>query len=115
MGRDYRDAVVVVTGAGGGIGRALAVALASRGARLALVGRRPGPLEETAALTGARPLVLPCDVSDAEAVAGLRERVEAGLGEIEVLVNNAGRGAYGPFEEVPLADHRAVVETNLMG
>ena len=76
MGRDYRDAVVVVTGAGGGIGRALAVALASRGARLALVGRRPGPLEETAGLTGARPLVLPCDVSDAEAVAGLCERSE---------------------------------------
>ena len=116
MGRDYRDAVVVVTGAGGGIGRALSVALASKGARLALVGRRTGPLEETAGLmTGAPPLVLPCDVSDAEAVAGLHERVEAGLGEIEVLVNNAGRGAYGPFEEVPLADHRAVVETNLMG
>ena len=115
MGRDYRGAVAVVTGAGGGIGRALAVALASRGARLVLVGRRLFPLEETAGLTGARPLVLPCDVADAEAVAGLCERVEAELGEIEVLVNNAGRGAYGPFEEVPLADHRAVVETNLMG
>ena len=101
MTRDYRDAVVVVTGAGGGIGRALAVGLSSRGARLALVGRRPDPLRETAELAGA--------------VAGLCERVEAGLGEVEVLVNNAGRGAYGPFEEVPLADHRAVVDTNLMG
>ena len=115
MARDYRDAVAVVTGAGGGIGRALAVGLSSRGARLALVGRRPEPLRETARLTGGRALVLACDVSDAGAVAALCERVEAGLGEVEVLVNNAGRGAYGPFQEVPLADHRAVVDTNLMG
>ena len=105
----------MVTGAGGGIGRALAVGLSSRGARLALVGRRPDPLRETAELAGGPALVLPCDVSDAGAVAGLCDRVEAELGEVEVLVNNAGRGAYGPFQEVPLADHRAVVDTNLMG
>ena len=105
----------MVTGAGGGIGRALAVGLSSRGARLALVGRRPDPLQETAELTGGPALILPCDVSDAEAVAGICERVEAELGEVEVLVNNAGRGAYGPFQDVPLADHRAVVDTNLMG
>ncbi len=115
MGRDYGGAVVVVTGAGDGIGRALAVALSSRGARLVLVGRRPGPLRGTAELAGGQPLILPCDVSDAEAVAGLCGRVETDLGEIEVLVNNAGRGAYGRFEEVSLEDHRAVVDTNLMG
>lgn len=115
MARSYGDVVVVLTGAGSGIGRELAVRLARQGARLALVGRRHAKLEETALQAGTTALVMPCDVTDAAQVEALAHRVQAELGVPEVLVNNAGRGAHGRFEEVAVADHRAVIDTNLLG
>ena len=104
--------VALVTGAGSGIGRAVARALARDGWTLALMGRREAPLRET--LPDA--LVLPADVCDEAQVdaafATLRER----LGRLDLLFNNAGISAIGvPIDELFVAQWRAVVDTNLTG
>ena len=88
-----QDRVVVVTGASSGIGAAIAVALGGRGARLGLVARHGARLEEVAARVreaGGQALVLATDITDRAAVRAMRERVVEELGEVEVLVNNAG-------------------------
>jgi NAD(P)-dependent dehydrogenase (short-subunit alcohol dehydrogenase family) len=86
-----------ITGAGSGIGRACAVVFARAGARVALTGRRGGPLEETAAIIrgqgGAEPVVIPADVSDADAVAAAHRKVVEALGDPLVLINSAGGNA----------------------
>lgn len=109
---------VVLTGASSGLGRAAAVELARRGARLVLAARRVDALEETSALCraeGASSLVVPTDVTDEQAVRALAERsLEAG-GKLDAWVNNAGVTTFGPLEESPLAEHRRVLETNLWG
>lgn len=79
-----------VTGAGSGIGRAIAVLFAREGARVALTGRRTAPLEETAAMIGAGAIVVPADLTDAAQVAAALAKVEAGIGGPDILVNNAG-------------------------
>lgn len=109
--------VALVTGAGTGIGRAAALALAEAGYAVALVGRREEPLRETAAQAGsARTLVLPADVSDAAAVDAVFERTVAELGRLDVLFNNAGRGAPPvPVDELSVEDWLAVVNVNLTG
>jgi len=104
--------VALVTGAGSGIGRAVARALAREGWTLALMGRREAPLRET--LPDA--LALPADVSDEAQVdaafAVLRER----FGRLDLLFNNAGISAIGvPIDELSVAQWRAVVDTNLTG
>jgi len=91
--------LALVTGAGRGIGRAVAVALASAGAELALASRTASQLEDAAAeiaKAGGRAKVLPLDVTDSAAV---REAV-AGLGRLDILVNNAGVNRPQPFLEV---------------
>jgi NAD(P)-dependent dehydrogenase (short-subunit alcohol dehydrogenase family) len=111
----------VITGAGSGIGRAVAVRLAADGFDIALAGRRPDPLAETATLIeqarpGARVLAQPTDVADPAAVAALFDAVEAELGRVDVLFNNAGRGAPPvPMEDLTVDQWRAVVDTNLTG
>jgi 3-oxoacyl-[acyl-carrier protein] reductase len=81
----------LVTGASGGLGSAIAKALAAQGARVALSGTREAALNEVAAAIGGAPVVLPCDLSDAAAVDGLVPRaVEALGGRLDILVNNAG-------------------------
>lgn len=89
--RQLVDKVVVVTGAGTGIGAAIARGFAAAGARVAFVGRRSEPLAAAAAgLEAERVLLHSCDVSDRGAVAALAAAVEAEWGAVEVLVNNAG-------------------------
>jgi len=90
----------LVTGAGNGLGRAIAVALGKAGARVVLTGRTVATLTETAALfpDAARARVAPADVSSAESVAALRDVLSADAGEIDLLVNNAGIG--GPVKEI---------------
>jgi NAD(P)-dependent dehydrogenase (short-subunit alcohol dehydrogenase family) len=108
--------VALVTGAGTGIGRAAALALLVDGYSVALVGRRRELLEETAALAGARGrmLVLPADVTNAEAVADVFESLRSTWGRLDVLFNNAGRRAPSvPLEELSPADWQAVVEVNV--
>jgi NAD(P)-dependent dehydrogenase (short-subunit alcohol dehydrogenase family) len=107
----------IITGAGSGIGRAVAVELAERGHDLVLAGRRASALEETADLcTGARPATVPTDVRDATAVDALFERAVATHGRVDLLFNNAGMtGPVGPPDEVDPADWDDVVATNLTG
>ena len=89
--RQFVDKVVVVTGAGTGIGAAIARGFADAGARVAFVGRRPEPLATAAAgLDADRILLHACDVSDRSAVEALASAVEAEWGVVDVLVNNAG-------------------------
>jgi 3-oxoacyl-[acyl-carrier protein] reductase len=117
-GRDLAGSVAVITGAGSGVGRAVAVALAASGGTPVLVGRSRGPLEETAALVedgGGRSLVLPANVTDAAAVATVFDRAAAELEGIDALILSAAIGRYGPIESFPLADWQATIATNLTG
>jgi NAD(P)-dependent dehydrogenase (short-subunit alcohol dehydrogenase family) len=113
------DGVAVITGAGSGIGRAVAVGLLGAGYRVALAGRREQALRETlAAAPGAsnRALVVSTDVTDAEAVHALFERVLREWGRVDLLFNNAGVfGAPAAFEDVELEQWRTSVDTNLTG
>ncbi len=110
--------VILVTGAGSGIGRAVALAFLARGDQVVLAGRRIGPLEETIALSGRPDLALAhaADISDPRSVALLFEALDRRFGRLDVLFNNAGRGAPPvDFEDIALEDWRAVVDTNLTG
>jgi NAD(P)-dependent dehydrogenase (short-subunit alcohol dehydrogenase family) len=117
MGGPPRNAVV--TGAGSGIGRQVALALLDAGWRVALAGRRERALSATVAVRadGAeRAIVVPTDVTDAASVCSLFERVRAELGRVDLLFNNAGVfGPSAPIEAVALEDWDAVVATNLTG
>ncbi|HTQ37022.1 MAG TPA: SDR family oxidoreductase, partial [Steroidobacteraceae bacterium] len=108
--------VALVTGAGSGIGRAVAIALAHAGYRLAIAGRRPAPLEETAAAAGGQVLVVPADVTDEAAVKNMVERTVAQYGRLDVVFNNAGTAAPpAPIDELPVEAWRRVIDTNLTG
>ncbi len=109
--------IAVVTGAGTGVGRAVAASLAEAGFACVLAGRRAGPLEETAAMLGARPsLVAPTDVGDAGAVRALFDGAVARFGRVDVLFNNAGIGAPPvPVDELDTAQWDEVVRVNLSG
>ena len=88
---EAKQQTAVVTGAGSGVGRAVAVALAGRGWTVAVLGRRKEPLDETASLAkGGRVVPISCDVGDAEAVKAMAEQVRSELGDPSVLVNAAG-------------------------
>lgn len=90
--------IAVVTGGGRGLGRAIALGLAGRGAVVAVVARSQQELDETVALAGdgpGRAAAYACDVSDAAAVARLRDRIAADLGQVGILVNAAG--TFGPI------------------
>jgi NAD(P)-dependent dehydrogenase (short-subunit alcohol dehydrogenase family) len=116
---DERRRVSVVTGAGSGIGAAVARALLVAGDRVALAGRREAALRQTVADADASPdaaLVLPTDVTDPVAVRALFARVAEAWGRVDLLFNNAGVfGVPAPLDEVELDQWRAVVDTNLTG
>jgi NAD(P)-dependent dehydrogenase (short-subunit alcohol dehydrogenase family) len=109
--------VAVVTGGGTGIGRASALALGRAGYSVAIAGRRPGPLEQTAgdgAAQGSRLVAVTADVSDPDQVQELFDRALAEFGRLDLLFNNAGRGLPPvPLEDVPFADWQSVVGVNL--
>ena len=113
-----RDTTVVITGASSGIGRATALTFARHGARLVLAARRASVLNEVVAeceRLGASALAVPTDVTDAEAVQRIAEAAAAYGGGIDVWINNAGVGAIGPFNTIPLAVHEQVIRVNLFG
>ncbi len=110
--------IAIVTGAGSGIGRAVALALIEHDWIVALLGRRLDRLEETAALAGSPGAAAPfvCDVAEEASVKAVFDAVVGRFGRIDLLFNNAGTGAPPvPIEELTLAQWRRVVDTNLTG
>jgi NAD(P)-dependent dehydrogenase (short-subunit alcohol dehydrogenase family) len=110
--------VALITGAGSGIGAAVALTLGNHGYAVVLAGRRRDALEETSALaatSGADTLVVPTDVRDPDAVRALFAATESAFGRLDVLFNNAGIGSGGNIEDLPIDTWRAVVDTNLTG
>ena len=109
--------VAIVTGAGSGIGRAVALALLNDGYAVALAGRRQEPLEETASLAKlGTSLIVPTDVTDPHSVDTLFATVKAKVGRLDVLFNNAGIGAPTTnFGDVTFEQWQSVVAVNLNG
>jgi short-subunit dehydrogenase len=100
----FCDQVVIVTGASAGIGKSLALKLASQGAKLTIAGRRAVRLEDVAAecrLPGGEVLVIPTDVSDEAQCRLLIEKTIAEFGKLDMLINNAGLAASALFDEFP--------------
>ena len=113
----FHGQAVVVSGAGTGIGAAVAAALAAEGASVVLCGRRPAPLEETRAScerAGARAVAAALDVRDEVALARAFDRAEA-LGPLEAAIACHGINLVAGAEEMPLRDWNEVVSTNLTG
>jgi len=116
---DFTDHGIIVTGGGTGIGRQIALTLARQGGRVALAGRRSGPLEAVAAelrALGPEPLVVPTDVADEAQARGLVERALEVFGRLDVLVNNAA--VHGPTRlarDVTGAEWRETIAVNLTG
>jgi NAD(P)-dependent dehydrogenase (short-subunit alcohol dehydrogenase family) len=112
-----RDKIAIVTGAGSGIGRAVAIALFNDGWSIVLAGRREQQLIETATACDAnRTLVVPTDITIPESVQHLFAQTMQTFGRLDLLFNNAGIGAPAkPFEELSLQDWQQVIDTNLTG
>ncbi|HEX6898607.1 MAG TPA: SDR family NAD(P)-dependent oxidoreductase [Thermoanaerobaculia bacterium] len=108
--------VAVVSGAGSGLGREIALELARRGYDLALLGRRQAPLEET--LEAAAPCqgsILPCDVRDGVALERCAEEIRARWGGAEIVVPAAGIASIAPIEQTSADDFSNILATNLTG
>ncbi|HET9823126.1 MAG TPA: SDR family NAD(P)-dependent oxidoreductase [Burkholderiaceae bacterium] len=105
----------LVTGAGRGIGEAVARRLAADGARLTLVGRQPAPLAALAAALGGGAQAIACDVADAVAVAQALQQATAAAGPVHVLVNNAGQATSAPFARTSDAVWQQMLAVNLTG
>src|SRR6266566_6585658 len=110
-----QNQVAVVTGAGRGIGRAIAVELGKLGARVALAARSRSELEDTARTIGSAATVCPTDVRKKEELQRLFEQVSAGIGPVDILVNAAGIAVFGPVLEFGDEDFDNLIETNLRG
>ena len=109
---NIKGKVAVVTGAGRGIGRAIAAELARKGARVVVAARSVAELEETARMAGAAS-VMPTDVRNREDVQRLLEHAASQLGPVDILVNAAGIGVAGPVADFSDLDYDAVLDTNL--
>ena len=108
--------IALVTGAGSGIGRAAAVALADAGFTVVLAGRRREPLENAAGAAGHDAVALTCDVRDPESVAALFAGIDARFGRLDLLFNNAGVSAPArQLEDITPVEWASVLETNLTG
>lgn len=112
--------VAVVTGAGTGVGRAIALALIQQGWQVGLVGRREPMLRDTAQLaakkSGEGLLICPCDIGSFEAVSAMAHAVVEKLGEVEVLVNAAGTNVpKRSLEVLSLEDYRHMIDANMNG
>lgn len=108
--------VAVITGAGSGIGRAVALKLSQEGWAVALLGRRPEPLSEVASECGPLAMPCPCDIGNAPAVAEVIDSVQQKHGRIDALVNCAGINVpQRALEVLSVEDYEKVIQTNLNG
>ncbi len=106
----------LVTGAGSGIGRASALALAKAGYKVAICGRREDALKETDAEAGGGLLMLPCDVTDPAAVEAMFVRIESDFGRLDVIFNNAGTNVPATnFGDLEWSAWKKVIDVNLNG
>jgi short chain dehydrogenase len=111
--------VAIVTGAGGGIGAAIARSLGELSATVVLCGRTPAALESTAKViteVGGKAEVIACDVTSLESVEAAAKRFESSFGRLDILVNNAGIGGFGgPLHQLPPDAWDKILNTNLRG
>ncbi len=110
--------IALVTGAGKGIGRAIAIALANEGVQVGLVARTETDLQAVAdelKAAGVNTAIATADVSDIASVNAAVERIQSELGNIDILINNAGTGTFGKFLELEPADWENQVKVNLFG
>ncbi|SET11279.1 gluconate 5-dehydrogenase [Marinobacter segnicrescens] len=115
---DLSGKVSLVTGAGRGIGRSIALGLAEAGSHLVLCSRSRDELEavaKEAEALGVRTLVAPCDVSDPGQISATVDAAIDEFGQIDVLINNAGLTIKKPAEELPLEDWQTIININLTG
>jgi NAD(P)-dependent dehydrogenase (short-subunit alcohol dehydrogenase family) len=116
---DSSPKIAIVTGAGSGIGKYVAVALAQNGYSVVLAGRRQQPLEATALevrQANSQALVIPADVSDPASVRELFAKTKDAFGRLDLLFNNAGISSRAmPLEDLTYEQWRSVVDTNLTG
>jgi 3-oxoacyl-[acyl-carrier protein] reductase len=119
MNNSLDGKIALVTGAGRGIGAAIALKLAGLGASTIVCGRTLARLQHTAGQlrsAGGRIEALTCDVADWKSVAALAERVQKSFGRLDILVNNAGIGGYGgPLQAMPIEKWDEIFNTNLRG
>jgi short-subunit dehydrogenase len=111
----WEGATTLITGASRGIGRAVAVAAAGQGARVGLIARDEADLRATLAAAGGRGAVAVADVADPDALAAAIRALEDELGPTDVLVANAGIGAYGAFADLTADEAERIVRVNVLG
>jgi 3-oxoacyl-[acyl-carrier protein] reductase len=112
---DLRGQTALVTGAGRGIGRAVAKALASKGSRVFMAARTASQLESTAdeiRRSGAAAVPVPTDLADEQDIGSLFARIRKEAGRLDILINNAGVGIYGPLVDFTSADFDTVMQVN---
>ena len=107
--------VALVTGGGRGIGRAIAIALAREGAKVAVAARSAGQLEETLALLTPPATAVVADLRQPDDVRRMVETAVADLGPIDILVNNAGVARFAPILEATVEDWQAMFDVNVLG
>ncbi|MDD4900113.1 MAG: SDR family NAD(P)-dependent oxidoreductase [Candidatus Omnitrophica bacterium] len=119
MSNDLKGKTAIVTGASRGIGKALACTAASLGVNLSIAARQEGPLKETAEEIAKKykvevqPVV--CDVTKLQDLENLVNKTKENLGDIDILINNAGVSSQYPFQEQPLEDLEKLAHTNYLG
>lgn len=119
MASETSQRVALVTGAGSGIGKAVAMGLLQDGFHVVLTGRRPEPLEDVVAAAqaaGQHAWAIPADVRDEHSVQALFDAIEKRYGRLDVLFNNAGVNAPAvPMDELPVQSWKDVIDTNVTG
>jgi 3-oxoacyl-[acyl-carrier protein] reductase len=118
MAQSLKGKIAFITGAGKGIGRATALALAHEGVQVGLIARTEQDLEKVAEevdLIGGKAAYAAADVSSLEQVEQAVARLTESLGAADILINNAGIGSFGPFLDIDPADWKKTLDVNLLG